>query len=113
MEQVNKTILIEDWNNIRELVLMSIGTNKGSWWADSAFGSEIYLLKEKGKIDGKTASSFQRMLQECLAWLVQDGIVKKINCVVERTGKNQLSYSIEIFKTDIDSFTIKEVWNGV
>jgi phage gp46-like protein len=104
---------LENWNDIRELELMSIGTNKGSWWADPEFGSEIYLLKENGKVDGKTAGTLQRMLQECLVWLVTDGLAKRINCLAERAGKNRIDYSIETIKPDGDSFTIKDVWSGV
>lgn len=32
---------IENWSDIRELVLMSIGTDKGRWWAYPEFGSEL------------------------------------------------------------------------
>jgi phage gp46-like protein len=113
MVQANKPAVIENWNDIRELEMMSIGTDKGSWWADPHFGSEIYLLKETGKVDGKTAGTFKRMLQECLAWIVGDGLAKRINCFVERTGKNEISYTVETIQPDGGNFFIKEVWNGV
>ena len=46
---------IESWNDIRELVLMSIGTDKGTWWADPNFGSDLWILRQEGKVTGKTA----------------------------------------------------------
>ena len=112
MEQANKTVQIENWADIRELALMSIGTDKGSWWADPAFGSELYLLKSNGKVDGKTAGTLRRMLQECLAWIIADGIAKKINCITERTGKNEITWIIEIIKSNDDKLSIRDVWNG-
>ena len=113
MEQANKTARIENWNGIYELAQMSIGTDKGSWWADPDFGSEIYFLKKSGKVDGKTAGTFKRMLQECLSWLIADGLAKSINCIVERTGKNEISYSVEIINPNKDNVLIKDVWNAV
>jgi len=113
MEQAVNTACIENFNDIHELVQMSIGTNKGSWWADPDFGSELYLLRESGKVDGKTAGTFKRLLQECLEWLVEDGIVKKINFIVERTGKCEISYLIEITQPNGSNVFIKDVWNGV
>jgi len=113
MEQANKTVRIENWNEIRELVLMSIGTDKGSWWADPGFGSELYLLGEGGKVDGRTAGTLKRMLLECLNWIVADGLAKSIKCIAERTGKNEITYNIEVIKPDGGSFFIKELWNGI
>jgi phage gp46-like protein len=113
MEQANKPAIIENWNDIRELVLMSIGTDKGSWWADPDFGSELYLLREKGMVDGKTAGTFKRMLQECLAWIVDDGLAERIICNAERSGNNEIAYTVEIIQPNGGSLLIKEVWNGI
>jgi len=110
---INTTAKLENWNDIRELVQMSIGTDKGSWWADPDFGSEIYLLRKNGKVDGKTAGNFKRMLQECLVWIVADGLAQRINCAVERTGKNEISYTIETIQPNGCSIFIKDVWKDV
>jgi phage gp46-like protein len=107
------TIRIEQCFDIRELVLMSIGTDKGSWWADPGFGSELYLLKQNGKVDGKTAGNFKRMLQECLAWISADGLADRINCSVERIGKNEIAYTVETIQPNGSSIFIKDTWNGV
>lgn len=112
MEQ-DKTVKIENWQDIRELVLMSIGTDKGSWWADPDFGSELYVLKQNGKVDGKTAGNLQRMLTECLTWLLEDKIVRDINCRTERSEKNTITYVIEIIKNNSDKIYIKDIYNAV
>ena len=113
MEQENKPVTIENWNDIRELALMSIGTDKGSWWADPGFGSELWLLRQGGKVDGRTAGTLRRMLLECTQWLVDDGLVKKIECETERAGKNEIGYRVTFSGTTGSNAEIKGVWNAV
>jgi phage gp46-like protein len=48
---------LEQWASIEELARMSIGTDKGAWWADPGFGSELWLLKKEGKVDGRKAGT--------------------------------------------------------
>jgi len=107
------TVRLENWNDIRELVQMSIGTDKGSWWADPDFGSELFLLRKNGKINGNTVGVFKRMLEECLAWIVDDGLAERISCAAERTGKNEITYTVETIQPNGGSVFIKDVWNGV
>jgi len=104
---------IENWQDIKELALMSIGTNKGTWWAYPNFGSELWLLKQTGKVDGQTAGTLRRMILEATAWLIADGLAKNIDCTAERTGKNQISYNMVIFRPNGDTVFIKEAWNAV
>ncbi|MDR2942778.1 MAG: phage GP46 family protein [Treponema sp.] len=104
---------IENWQDIKELVLMSIGTNKGSWWANPNFGSELWLLKQTGKVDGQTAGTLRRMILEATSWLVTDGLVQKIDCQTERTGKNQILYNVIIQQPNRENIFIKEVWNAL
>jgi len=104
---------IENWQDIKELALMSIGTNKGTWWAYPDFGSELWLLKQTGKVDGQTAGTLRRMILEATAWLITDGLAQKIDCEAERTGKNQISYRIVISRPNGEPFSIREAWNAV
>jgi phage gp46-like protein len=106
-------VRIEDWQDIKELVLMSIGTNKGTWWANPEFGSELWLLKQTGKIDGQTAGTIRRMILEAVSWLVTDGLAKKIDCQTERAGKDKILYSVIIYHPNGEVKSIKEVWNAV
>ena len=111
---IMNTVRIEKWNDIRELVLMSIGTDKGTWWADPDFGSELWLLRKNGKVDGQTAGTLRRMVLESLQWIIQGSLAKKIDCTAERTGKNEIRYSVIIFRPDGNSLPpITEVWNAV
>jgi phage gp46-like protein len=107
------SVKIENWQDIKELALMSIGTDKGSWWADPEFGSELWLLKREGKADGGTAGTLARMLRECLGWLVRDGLCESVDAQAERSGRNTVSYTVTLYKPDGESDVIKEVWSAV
>jgi len=92
---------------------MSIGTDKGTWWADPAFGSELWLLRKNGKVDGNTAGTLRRMVLESLQWIVLTSLAAEIECSAERTGKNEISYTVAIFRPSVNPLTITEVWSAV
>ncbi len=112
MDKAN-TIKIENWTDIEELVAMSIGTNKGQYWADKSFGSELWILKQTGKVDDSTAGKVRSMILDSLAWLQADGIAKEIKCESERIGKNQIRYIVTVYRPSGDTVTVKDVWNGI
>jgi phage gp46-like protein len=74
---------VEQWASIQELVRMSIGTDKGTWFADPSFGSDLWLLKKEGKVDGQTAGKLERIVRESLQWLVEDGMAAAVDCAAE------------------------------
>ncbi|MDR1353659.1 MAG: phage GP46 family protein [Treponema sp.] len=108
-------IRIERWADIRELALMSIGTDKGAWWADPGFGSELWLLKKEGRVDGRTAGILERMVRDSLRWLVDDGLAAAADCTAERSGKNRIDYQVDIRRPDgsLAEPGIKEVWDVI
>jgi phage gp46-like protein len=53
------------------------------------------------------------MILEATAWLVTDGLVKKIECGAERAGKNEISYTVAVCRNDGENELVKEVWNAV
>jgi phage gp46-like protein len=107
---MGSVIKVENWAGIRELALMSIGTDKGAWWADPLFGSELWELRQTGKVDNRTAGTVRRMLDECLAWLKEDGLAGGITCAAERTGKNEIAYTVIILRPEGDPVIIKDTW---
>jgi phage gp46-like protein len=104
---------IERWASIEELVRMSIGTDKGTWFADPAFGSDLWLLRKEGKVDGQTAGRLERMVRESLQWLVEDGLAAAVDCAAERNGKNRIDYQATVRQPDGSPVIIREVWNVV
>jgi phage gp46-like protein len=104
---------IEQWASIKEIVRMSIGTDKGAWWADPGFGSELWLLKKEGKVDGQTAGKLERMVRESLQWLVDDGVAGAVDCAAERNGKSRIDYQVTVTRPDASPVTVKDVWNVI
>jgi phage gp46-like protein len=104
---------IEQWASIRELVRMSIGTDKGTWFADPSFGSDLWLLKKEGKVDGQTAGKLERIVRESLQWLVDDGMAAVVDCAAERNGKSRMDYRVTVTRPDGSSVEIQEVWNVI
>jgi phage gp46-like protein len=107
------SIRIEEWVSIPELVRMSIGTDKGAWFADPSFGNELWLLKKEGKVDGRTAGTLERMLRESLQWLIDGGLAATIDCGAERAGKNRIDYQVIVTRPDGSSETVKDMWNVI
>lgn len=104
---------LENWQDIRELVLMSIGTDKGRWWADREFGSELWILRQKGKIDGTTAGMVRQVILDCLQWLIDDGLAAKIECEAEQQGRNTIAYRVIVTRPDGKTISVEESWNGI
>jgi len=113
MGQANRPAAVENWNDIRELVLMSVGTDKGSWWADPNFGSELWLLKKTGKADGQTAGILERMVRESLQWLIKDKLADAVCCAAERNGKSRIDYRVTVTRPDRSPVTVEEAWSVV
>jgi phage gp46-like protein len=107
------TVRIEHWTDVRELVLMSIGTDKGSWWADPAFGCELWKLRQAGKVDNRTAGTVQQMIQDCVQWLKDDGLAGDLTCAAERSGKNEIAYTVTVLRPDTKPLIIKDLWHAL
>lgn len=104
---------IENWQDIRELVLMSIGTDKGRWWAYPEFGSELWQLRQVGKVDGNTAGTVRQMVLDSLQWLMDDGLASKIECQAERDGKNRINYKVTVKRPDGNDIKVEDSWYGI
>jgi phage gp46-like protein len=115
MEQANRIlpVRIEYWEDIRELVVMTIGTDKGAWWANPAFGSRLFEIRQAGKVTPQTAGTLQQLLQEALSWMKEDGIAAEIICLAERTGKNEIAYTVTVVRPKGDPVMVKDVWNAL
>ena len=92
---------------------MSIGTDKGRWWADKDFGCELWKLKQSGKITPNTIGTFRRMVLESLQWIKDDGLASRIEFVAEQQGRNTSAYCVTVVRPDGNTLEVKEVWNGV
>jgi phage gp46-like protein len=108
-----ETIRIEKWTDITELTRMTIGTDKGSWWANPAFGSELFKLRQTGKVTPRTAGTVQQILQEALSWMKEDSIAADIRCTAERLGKNEIGYIVTILRPNGETVIVKDTWHAI
>ncbi len=104
---------LENWQDIRELVLMSIGTDKGRWWADKEFGSEIWKLRQSGKITPATVGTFRQMVLDSVQWLIDDGLALSIECDAEQSGRDRIDYRVTVTRPNGGTIEVKETWNGI
>lgn len=103
MTEIKKT------DDIKTLALMSIHTDKGMWWGNDNFGSEIYTLLG-GKLTKETLATFKAMVEECLAWIVADGIASEINVEAKLKDRNTVEYKIIVARPNEKDEIINEVW---
>ena len=108
-----EAVRIENWTDVRELVLMCIGTDKGSWWADPSLGSELWKLRQEGKVDNRTIGRVQQIILDCLAWMKDDRIAADIECFAEQAGKNKIAYIVTVLRPKGDPVIVKDVWDAV
>jgi len=113
MAAAGEAARIEQWAGIEELARMSIGTDKGAWYADPGFGSELWLLRQTGKADGQTAGILKRMVRESLQWLVDGGLASSVSCSARRGGRNRIDCEVLIIRPDGIGVGFEEAWNVV
>ena len=94
---------------ISELVKMSLGSNKGSWWADPGFGSQIYRIE---KVDSRTPALFQSYCTEALQWLLDEALAAEIRIGAERRGRSAIAYRIEISRPNGETELLESVWQA-
>lgn len=106
-------VRIEQSFSIDVLVEMSIGTDRGTWWADSEFGSTLWILRKYGKVGPTTAGEVKRAIEAATAWLIQDGLVSAIEVATEQVGKTAIAWAVSITRPDGETTLVKDVWNGI
>lgn len=101
------TARLEDFDSIAQLVEMILGTDRGRWWADPSFGSDLWLIRARGKIDETTdLDVFRRVAEEALAWLISDGIADRIEVTPQRSA-SVIRYTVTVFSPNGSKAEIK------
>ncbi|WP_020613097.1 phage GP46 family protein [Sediminispirochaeta bajacaliforniensis] len=106
------TVAIENYMSISVLVQMTLGTDRGRWWADPEFGSDLWLLRQTGKTTADLLTDVKQEIIRALSWLKDDGIAEDVECETELTGKNRINYNVKITKPSGASEIIEGVWYG-
>lgn len=111
-------VKLEDYTNIEELVAMSIGTDRGRWWADPDFGSDLWKIQQEGRVTEGTAETVRQAILSATRWLIEDGLAQVITCTTTRTGRNSITYTVHITRPDgtargDNTMVIQEVWHAL
>ena len=79
------------------------GTNDPrGWWGDDAaapIGSRLWLLS-RAKQTTETLARAQDYIAEALQWLIDDGIVARLDITVEWTRQSQLGAQVTAYRSD-------------
>lgn len=76
------------------------------WWGDTwpivandRYGSKLWLL-QRSKLTNALVNTVRGYLREALQWMLDDGVVSRIDIDVQRTGINELANKIVLWRRD-------------
>lgn len=76
------------------------------WWGDTwpivandRYGSKLWLL-QRSKLTNALVNTVRSYLCEALQWMLDDGVVSRIDIDIQRTGINELGNSIVLWRRD-------------
>lgn len=79
---------------------------KMGWWGDAfapaqndKIGSRLWLLA-RSKLTNDTANRAREYAQEALQWMIDDGVVLRIDVVADRYSATGLEMSLMIYRND-------------
>ncbi|MBC1188973.1 phage tail protein [Kluyvera sp. SCKS090646] len=76
------------------------------WWGDTwpavandRYGSKLWLL-QRSKLTNALVNTVRTYLRDALQWMLDDGVVSRIDIDIQRTGINELSNQIVLWRRD-------------
>lgn len=76
------------------------------WWGDTwpmvandRYGSKLWLL-QRSKLTNALVNTVRTYIRESLQWMLDDGVVSRVDIDVQRTGINELGNSIVLWRRD-------------
>lgn len=76
------------------------------WWGDTwpmvandRYGSKLWLL-QRSKLTNALVNTVRTYLRESLQWMLDDGVVSRVDIDVQRTSINELGNSIVLWRWD-------------
>lgn len=76
------------------------------WWGDTwpmvandRYGSKLWLL-QRSKLTNALVNTVRTYIRESLQWMIDDGVVSRVDIDVQRTGINELGNSIVLWRRD-------------
>lgn len=76
------------------------------WWGDTwpavandRYGSKLWLL-QRSKLTNALVNTVRTYLRDALQWMLDDGVVSRIDIDIQRTGINELSNQVVLWRRD-------------
>ena len=94
---------------------------KMGWWGDTTaeiandrIGSRLWLLARE-KLLPATINRAREYAHESLAWMVDDGLARRVDVQAERFGQNGIALTTTIYRSDgrITSLRFDNVWETI
>lgn len=94
--------------------------DKRGWWGDTyspinadKVGSRLWLLERERDLKDVPLRA-EQYLREAVQWLLDDGVVERIDCKAERPRPGMLSFSITVWQPGITprQFQFNHFWRG-
>jgi len=90
------------------------------WWGDTwpavqndRYGSRLWLLQRQ-KLTNQTALIARTYINEALQWMIDDGVVSKIDLLIQRTGINELGNSITLWRyNQPTTISFDDLWSAI
>lgn len=90
------------------------------WWGDTwpavandRYGSKLWLL-QRSKLTNALVNTVRTYLRDALQWMLDDGVVSRIDIDIQRTGISELSNQVVLWRRDgpvIISFS--DLWSVI
>lgn len=91
--------------------------DRGGWWGDDylpdegdKFGSRLWLLN-RSTLDQSTLNLAKVYAEEALRWLVDDGIAKSVDVIVEIYDVDMMAFQVTITKPNDPAGPWVTVWH--
>jgi phage gp46-like protein len=95
--------------------------DKRGWWGDltgddEPIGSKLWQYN-RAKTTQETLIKVKKTIEDCLQWMIQDGVAEKIDVITERfgtPGNDKLGVEIKIYQSDGNETALKfdDLWKG-
>ncbi|HEZ7973445.1 TPA: GntR family transcriptional regulator [Escherichia coli] len=88
---------------------------QGTWPAvqNDRYGSRLWLL-QRSKLTNQLVQTVRGYIRECLQWMIDDGVVSRIDLDIRRTGINELGNSITLWRRDGPvMISFDDLWSAI
>lgn len=77
------------------------------------YGSRLWLL-QRSKLTNQLVLTVRGYIRECLQWMIDDGVVSRIDLDIRRTGINELGNSITLWRRDGPvMISFDDLWSAI